>query len=126
VGLGIGHIHSVAAALTERESHLQFIASTQQLRRQQRSMILILQIAAGIVLGFLIVQNLPRIFHVLNRIWRIALIFAALAGLIVLGLVLESARDSMTNSLGGFGKPVTHLSPAKGVGLVGLLDGWRQ
>jgi hypothetical protein len=61
-----------------------------ELRHNDGPMILILQIAAGIVLGFLILQNLPRILQMLNRIWRIALTFGVLAALIILGLVLES------------------------------------
>lgn len=61
-------------------------------------MILILQIAAGIVLGFLILQNLPRILHMLRRFARgfalIALTFAVVAALVLLALALkEHSRD---------------------------------
>jgi hypothetical protein len=47
-------------------------------------MTLILQIAAGIVLGFLIIQNLPRILHVLRKVARVGLIWGIVIGLVVL------------------------------------------
>jgi hypothetical protein len=56
-------------------------------------MILILQIAAGIVLGFLILQSLPRILGALRSVWRIALILGVVAGLIILGVLLESTAE---------------------------------
>ena len=65
-------------------------------------MILILQIAAGIVLGFLILQNLPRILHALRRAGRIALIFGTVAAVIGLGLLLEQG-------MGGRGSTVALL-----------------
>lgn len=56
-------------------------------------MILILQIAAGIVLGFLILQNLPRILQVVRKVARVGLIWGTVIALVILmGLGAEALR----------------------------------
>ena len=65
-------------------------------------MILILQIAAGIVLGSVIVQNLPRILTLMRRVSIAVVVGAALVAAIVLAVLAWTAMRNHWNEVGFF------------------------